>query len=129
MNSRESSFSLDDEAEGLNRADSSAHVRVSRRSKRQKFSIDLPDSVDTSKMEDMIKGQLQGYADKVFQLVTTQVQQHVDQQFTSMWSKSLAEFESRLDREKGSLSDPMASSTMQLHREAKDNMAMIAKLQ
>ena len=61
--------------------------------------------------------------------MTTQVQQHVDQQFTSMWSKSLAEFESRLDREKGSLTDPMASSTVELQRKAEANMAMIAKIQ
>lgn len=65
MNSRESSISLGDEAEGSKvlRVDSSVPVRASRRSKRQKTNsqqlvFNLSDNMDTSKMDDMIKSQL-----------------------------------------------------------------------
>ena len=58
----ESSFSLDDDAEvqpGTSSLKSQAHVRIGRRNKRRKMTIDLPDQVDTGKMEELLKNQLQ----------------------------------------------------------------------
>lgn len=43
-----------------------------------------------------------------------------------MWSRSLADFETRLEREKGSLGVSMAGSSAELKRKAEENLAMIS---
>jgi hypothetical protein len=45
-----------------------------------------------------------------------------------MWSRSLADFEMRLEREKGSLGDTVAGSAAELKRKAEENLAAISQI-
>lgn len=86
-------------------------------------------------MIDSISSHVQNQMMQMMGLVQTQVSQQLNQQFTTMWTKSLKEFEDKLAKQQihgvnsASAADPFAANASALMRENEANLKRIEELQ